>query len=57
MAQLLELALVHNKLLLALLVIGLHAYWIYKVGTYDWTEFDEDSEGDDFLKPLDKKQE
>jgi hypothetical protein len=54
MAQLLELALVHNKLLLALLVIGLHAYWIYKVGTYDWTEFDEDGEGDDFLKPLDK---
>ena len=54
MVQLLELALAHNKLLLFLLVIGLHAYWIYKVGTYDWSKFDEDGEGDDFLKPLDK---
>ena len=57
MEQLLELALAHNKLLLALLVIGLHAYWIYKLVTYDWSKFEEDSEGDDFLKPLDNKQE
>lgn len=54
MAQLLELVLVHNKLLLALLIIGLHAYWIYKVATYDWSKFDEDSENDDFLKPYDQ---
>lgn len=41
-------------LLLALVIIGLHGYWIYALGTYDWTKFDEDSEDDDFLKPYDK---
>jgi hypothetical protein len=38
-----------------IIVIGLHGYWIYKVATYDWSNFEEDSEGDDFLKPLDDK--
>lgn len=42
-----------SDLLLALLVIGLHGYWIYALTTYDWSKFDEDSESDDFLKPLD----
>jgi len=40
-----------DKLLLILLVIVLHGYWIYKLVTYDWSKFDEDSEDDDFLKP------
>lgn len=40
-------------LLLAALIIGLHGYWIYKLCTYDWSKFDEDSENDDFLKPYD----
>jgi hypothetical protein len=40
-----------SNLILALLIIGLHAYWIYKVATYDWSKFDEDFKGDDFLKP------
>ena len=38
-----------------LLVIGLHGYWIYAVATYDWTKFEEDSKGDNFLKPYDDK--
>ena len=42
-----------SNILLALLIIGLHGYWIYKLVTYDWSKFEEDSEGDDFLKPLD----
>jgi hypothetical protein len=41
------------NLILAVLIIGLHAYWFYKIVTYDWTGFEEDSEGDDFLKPID----
>jgi len=40
-----------SNLLLLILVVGLHGYWIYKVCTYDWSQFDKDSEGDDFLKP------
>jgi Ni,Fe-hydrogenase I large subunit len=40
------------NLILVVLIIGLHAFWIYKLVTYDWTKFEEDSEGDDFLKPL-----
>jgi len=44
-----------DKILLALLIIGLHAYWIYKLVTYDWSRFDEDSKNDDFLKPYDSK--
>ena len=43
-----------SDLILALLVLGLHGYWIYAVATYDWTKFEEDSKGDDFLKPYDK---
>lgn len=43
-----------SNLLLAALIIGLHAYWIYKLCTYDWSKFEEDSANDDFLKPYDK---
>lgn len=42
-----------SDVILAVLIIGLHAYWIYKLVTYDWTKFEEDSADDDFLKPLD----
>lgn len=54
MAQLQELVPVLSDLALALLIIGLHGYWIYKLVTYDWANFDEDSKNDDFLKPYDK---
>lgn len=43
-----------SNLILASILIGLHAYWIYKLVTYDWTKFEEDSANDDFLKPYDK---
>jgi hypothetical protein len=43
-----------SDLLLILLVIGLHGFWIYSVATYDWSNFEKDSEGDDFLKPYDE---
>ena len=33
-----------DKLLLLIIIIGLHAYWIYKLVTYDWTKFEEDQE-------------
>lgn len=39
------------NLLVVVIAISLHAYWIYKLVTYDWTKFEEDSKGDDFLKP------
>lgn len=42
------------NLILIILVIVLHSYWIYKVATYDWDNFDEDGKDDDFLKPIDK---
>jgi hypothetical protein len=42
-----------SNLLLLIIVVGLHGYWIYAVATYDWSKFDEDSENDDFLKPYD----
>jgi hypothetical protein len=54
MAQLQELALALSDPLLALLIIVLHLYWIYKLATYNWDNFDEDSKNDDFLKPYDK---
>ena len=44
-----------SDLILVSIVICLHAYWIYKVGTYDWSKFDEDSANDDFLKPYNDK--
>jgi hypothetical protein len=44
-----------SNIILMLLVIGLHGYWIYAVATYDWSKFDEDSKGDDFSKPYDDK--
>lgn len=40
-----------GSLLLLVTIIGLHAFWIYKLVTYDWSRFEEDSQGDDFLKP------
>ena len=43
------------NLILALLIIVLHGYWIYKLVNYDWDNFEEDSEGDDFLKPYEWK--
>jgi hypothetical protein len=43
------------NVLLLLLMIGLVGYWAYSVATYDWTKFEEDSRGDDFLKPHDDK--
>lgn len=43
-----------SNLLLAAVIMGLHGYWIYKLVTYDWSKFDEDSKDDDFLKPYDK---
>jgi hypothetical protein len=42
-------------LLLALIIIGLHGYWIYAIAMYDWSKFEEDSKGDNFLKPYDDK--
>ena len=40
-----------SNLLLLAIVVGLHGYWIFAVSTYDWSKFEEDSKGDDFLKP------
>lgn len=40
-----------DNLLVLIIVIALHAYWIYKLVTYDWSKFEEDSKDDDFLKP------
>mgnify|MGYP000523721942 CR=1 FL=1 len=31
-----------SDLLLGLLIIGLHGYWVYKLVTYDWSQYDED---------------
>lgn len=45
-----------SNLILALLVVGLHSYWIYALVTYDWSKFDEDRADDDFLKPYDEQQ-
>jgi hypothetical protein len=42
-----------SDVILALLILVLHGYWIYKLVTYDWSKFDEDSKDDDFLKPYD----
>jgi hypothetical protein len=42
-----------TNLFLLTFVIGLHAFWIYKLATYDWSNFEEDSKNDDFLKPYD----
>ena len=30
------------NIILALLVVGLHGYWIYALATYDWTKHEED---------------
>jgi hypothetical protein len=43
-----------SNVILALLIIVLHGYWIYKLATYNWDNFEEDNKGDDFLKPYDK---
>jgi len=44
---------INSDIILFVLIVGLHAFWIYKIATYDWNNFDEDSKGDDFLKPYD----
>jgi hypothetical protein len=41
-----------SNLLLVAIMIGLVGYWAYDVATYDWSKFDEDSEGDDFFETL-----
>jgi len=41
------------NLLLLVIVFGLIVMWARAVATYDWTKFEEDSKGDDFLKPHD----
>lgn len=33
-----------DKLFLLLLIIGLNAYWIYSIVTYDWSNFEKDQE-------------
>lgn len=33
-----------DKLVLLLLIVGLHVYWIYSVATYDWSNFEKDQE-------------
>ena len=38
-----------SNLILAIIIIGLHVYWIYKLVTYNWDNFEEDSKNDDFL--------
>jgi hypothetical protein len=42
-----------SGLILILIVVGLHGFWIYKLATYNWDNFEEDSKNDDFLKPYD----
>jgi hypothetical protein len=44
---------INSDIILFVLIVGLHAFWIYKLATYDWTNFEEDSKDDDFLKPYD----
>ncbi len=39
-----------ENLIILILIVGLHAFWIYKLVTYDWTKFEEDSKDDEFLK-------
>lgn len=31
-----------SNLLLLALIVGLHGFWIYKLTTYDWSNFEED---------------
>ena len=38
-----------DNILLLALIVGLHGYWIYKLVTYDWSKFEEDSKDDEFL--------
>ena len=42
-----------SGLILLLIVVGLHGFWIYKLATYNWDNFEKDSKNDDFLKPYD----
>jgi hypothetical protein len=44
---------INSDIILFVLIVGLHAFWIYKLVTYDWDNFEEDSKDDDFLKPYD----
>ena len=43
-----------NNLILLILLATLYSFWIYKLSTYDWNNFEEDFKGDDFLKPLEE---
>lgn len=54
MEQLLELAPALSNLALIVLIFGLVIYWAYKLATYNWQDFEEDSKDDDFLKPYDQ---
>jgi hypothetical protein len=40
-----------SSIVILLLIFSAIGYWVYKLVTYDWSKFEEDSEGDDFLKP------
>jgi len=42
-----------SGIILLSIVVGLHGFWIYKLATYNWDNFEEDSKNDDFLKPYD----
>ena len=54
MVQLQGLVPVLSNLLLLILMIALIVMWAHAVATYDWSKFEEDSKGDDFLKPHDE---
>jgi hypothetical protein len=53
MVQLQELAPVLSNILLLVFILVLHGYWVYKLATYNWDNFEEDSKSDDFLRPYD----
>jgi hypothetical protein len=37
---------INSDTILFVLIVGLHAFWIYKLATYDWNNFEEDSKVD-----------
>ena len=41
------------NLLSIVITFGLVGMWAHAVATYNWSKFEEDSRGDDFLKPYD----
>jgi hypothetical protein len=44
---------INSDIILFVLIVGLHAFWIYKVATYDWNNFEEDSKADTGWPPYD----